>query len=126
MANLQSLSASMLLMQGNLGAPFSFAAASIQPTWTSGDAVMHPGFTVPVVEAAIPLGGLTGTLARYWFRNLDPTNTVLIKHALSGSTILLLRANGEPCMGCFPTDVTAPTWIASAGTPLVEYAICTP
>ncbi len=119
----QSITGAMTLIQGNTGAPQQFGVASFQPTWTSGDCVIHLGFTAPLVEAAIPLGGLAGTLGRYWFRNTDATNNVTIKHAISGQTILLLRP-GEPNMGCFASDVSAPTWIAAGGTPLVEYCIC--
>lgn len=99
----------------------TFAATSL--TVTGNGAIHQPAFATSTASQAIPLGGLSGTLGAYFFLNLDATNNITIQTALSGTNILTLTP-GMFAIGQFSSNITAPGVIASAGTPLLEYAIC--
>jgi hypothetical protein len=57
-----------------------------------------------------------------WFRNLDSTNTISIKTAVAG-TIIISLLPGWFALLPLGSGVSLPSAVASAGTPLLEYAI---
>lgn len=72
-------------------------------------------------DTAFPLGGIT-TPGLIWCRNLDGTNAIDIKAAVAGDILVRLNA-GDIALFRFRSGVTAPSHVAVAGTPLLEFQI---
>jgi hypothetical protein len=74
--------------------------------------------SVAVTTTALPLGGVTSPGA-FILVNRDATNFVELQLGAGGSKFAKLLP-GVPCVGCFPSTVTAPHAIADTLACVVE------
>lgn len=100
-------------------AAFARAVTGLLVNVAGNGGIYDPGL-VTGADTAIPLAGILPRWA--YFHNLDTANSITIRAAVAGQKICTLQP-GE--FGFWPLDpaITAPSSLASAGSPLLEYAL---
>ena len=100
-------------------AAFQRAVTALLVNVAGNGGIYDPGYTTGA-DTALPLAGIAPRWA--WFHNLDSANSITIRAAVAGQKMFTLQP-GEFAFGPLDPAIVAPSSLASAGSPLLEYCL---
>lgn len=120
MANELALNLSLVFNKNNI--TIQEAINSLLITVTGNGLNSINSYTLTTSDTAIPLGSVSSAGGWLFVRNLDPTNYITVKSAVSG-TVMIRLLPGEFCIFRMDPTITAPSFQAHTGSCVVQFCV---